>query len=378
MTTRPGSAPIEHWQRRTLRPCNLVAITRQDGYVLRFTDHDGAVTFEGYQYVPAQFAGMSAERREGALRTGNQELYGIIDGETVLVPDLLGDRYRGAEVRHIVTDWNAPWMAIARHRKWIRRVNWTGSSFVATLEGRSQVLHRPAGGRFGGVWSLRCPYKLGGEHCKKDISAWELTGAAVDVVSNRMSVEFDSTQWDAAYQQTDHFYRDGEVEWVWAAPVEPADVTVSGNTTTVLTDLTKTWTVDEHVGRYVRLLAAGQFYALQWGVITSNTATTLTYDVGTGDYAITAHGGSVAYDICPASRNAGTISPIVSYSASTRGVTILRPTPFPILVGDSGIVRVGCDGLFTTCVDKFANGVNHGGSALEPTAARIVEPAPDR
>lgn len=372
MTTRPGNAPVEHWQQRTLRPCNLVAITRQDGFVLRFTDHDGTVTFEGETYAPAQFAGMSAERREGALRTGNQELYGIIDGETVIVPDLLGDRYRGAEVRHVVSDWAYPWLAIARHRKWIRRVNWTGSSFVATLEGRSQVLHRPAGGRFGGVWSLRCPYKLGGEHCKKDISAWDVSGAPVDVVTSRMEIEFDSAAWINSEKQTDGFYAAGEIEWLWAEPIEDGSPAVS--TTTTLTDAAKSWTVDEHVGRYVRIANPGGVdYATEWALIESNTATVLNYSTGT----IVAHPGAY-YDICPKARNHGTISPIVSYRASTRGVTLLRPTPFPVLVGDSGVVRVGCDGLFTTCVDKFDNGVNHGGSALEPTAARIVEPAPDR
>lgn len=376
MTTRPGNAPIEHWQQRTLRPCNLVAITRQDGFVLRFTDHDGTVTFEEETYAPAQFAGMSAERREGALRTGNQELYGIIDGETVLVPDLLGDRYRGAEVRHVVTDWLAPWLPIARHRKWIRRVNWTGSSFVATLEGRSQVLHRPAGGRFGGVWSLRCPYKLGGEHCKKDISAWEIAGASVDTIASRMELTFDTTEWGAGEQETDGFYAGGEVEWLWAEKIEQHD-TFDGVTTTTLTDTARSWTVDEHVGRYVRLIFTSPNYAVEWAIITANTATTLSYEA-TGDArAITAH-ASATYDICAKARNHGTISPIVTYRASTRGVTLLRPTPFAVLAGDSGIVRVGCDGLFTTCVDKFANGVNHGGSALEPTAARIVEPAPDR
>jgi uncharacterized phage protein (TIGR02218 family) len=344
--------------------------------VLRFTDHDRTVTFEGYTYAPAQFAGMSAERREGALRTGNQELYGIIDGDSVLVPDLMGSKYRGAEVRHVVTDWNMPSRWIARHRKWIRNVNWNGSTFIATLEGRTQVLHRPAGGRFGGVWQERCPYILGGVHCTKDVSSLELTGASVATVTSRMELEFDTVEWPSAHQASDDFYANGEVEWVWAAPVQAIAVTASPNTTTLFTDATQSWATNEHVGRYLRLLAAGQFYALEWAVITANTATTISYEVGTGPYAITAHPTS-AYDICPPSRNAGHVSPILNYRAGTRGVTLLRPTPFPVLVGDSGIIRVGCDGLYGTCVDKFANGVNFGGSPLEPTAARIVEPAAD-
>lgn len=372
MTTRPGQAAIDRWATRTHRACNLVAITRRDGFVLRFTDHDRTVTFEGSTYTPALFAGMSAERREGALRTGNQELYGIIDGNSVLIPDLMGSLYRGAEVAHVVTDWAQPWLVIARHRKWIRTVNWSGSAFTATLEGRSQVLHRPAGGRFGGRWTERCPYILGGTYCTKDISAWELFGAAVDVVTSRMEVEFDSTQWNAATMETDDFYRDGEVEWLWAAPVDSGS-TATPTTTTTLTDPGASWTTDEHIGRYVRILApGGDDYAFEWAEVTANTATVLTFDAG----QIAVH-ATADYDICPESRNAGHISPIVRYFANTRGVTILRPTPYPILVGDSGVVRVGCDGLYGTCVDKFSNGINFGGSPLEPTAARLVQPARD-
>ena len=56
----------------------------------------------------------------------------------VLVPDLLGDRYRGAEVAHAVIDWAYPHIApIARHRKWIRSLAWSDSMFIASMEGRS-------------------------------------------------------------------------------------------------------------------------------------------------------------------------------------------------------------------------------------------------
>lgn len=296
MTTRPGERAGELWRvHRGKRPCNLVTITRRDGVALRFTDHDRALLFEGQTFTPANFAGMSAERREAGLRTGDQELYGIIDGNSVLVPDLLGDRYRGAEVAHVVTDWSMPWAWIARHRKWIRSVNWTGSSFVATLETRAQVLTRPAGGGLGGVWTERCPKILGsttGTHpCGADISAWTVAGVTVQTVhSARMDCAMTVASWPGAW--TDEEYRDGEIEWT------------------------------------------------------------------TGD-------------------NAGHISAIVSYTHSTRRIKLLRPTPFAITVGDQGTVRVGCDGLFGTCTSKFSNGDNFGGNNLEPSAAKLVEPAED-
>lgn len=294
MTTRPGNAALELWSKhRSKRPCNLVTITRTDGYVLRFTDHDRTLTFEGQEFVPAQFAGLSAERREAGLRSGNQELRGIIDGVSVLVPDLLGHRYRGAEVLHVVTDWSMPWLAIARHWKKIRTVNWTGSSFVATLEGRAQTLTRAAGGALGGIWTTKCQKVLGsttGSHpCNASIAAWTVAGVTVQAVQRALfECSMTVASWPGSW--ADDEYRDGEIEWT------------------------------------------------------------------TGD-------------------NAGVVSPIVGYAHSTRRITLLRPTPFAIEVGDQGTVRVGCDGLFSTCTSKFSNGDNHGGNHLEPSAARIVEPA---
>ena len=72
--------------------------------------------------------------------------------------------------------------------------------------------------------------------------------------------------------------------------------------------------------------------------------------------------------------NVGTISPIVGFRYSDRRVTLLRPTPFAIQVGDTAVARVGCDGLFATCKAKFANQNNFGGDPNAPSANAIVEP----
>lgn len=213
MTTRPGTAALQQLRlTRGKRLCNLVEITRRDDQVLRFTDHDRVLTFEGQEWRPVVFAAMSARRVEAGLKTGDQEAYGIIDGTYVVVPDLVGNRYRGAEVRHVQTDWSRPWLVKGRHRKWIRAVNWTGAQWVATLHGRTQELQRDAGGRFGGVFTPTCPYVLGDQNCKKDISADVKASVVVDtVVHARMRAQFTTASWSGSY--ADDYYREGEIEW---------------------------------------------------------------------------------------------------------------------------------------------------------------------
>jgi len=367
----------DEWRRsRTKRPCNLVKITMVTGEVVYMTDLDRQITFDGATYRPVVFAGMSAERREAAMRSGNQEVYGIIDGNYVVLPDLLGDRYRGAEVEHVITDFAFPALAIARHRKWIRSVSFTGSNFVATLEGRTQVLTRPAGGRFGGTFTVQCPYKLGGAFCKVDMGASGRTQAGVtvsDVINSRMIVGTDADTYTASFD--DDFFRDGDIQWMWAAPDDTGTTTSSGSTTQ-LVDSTKSWTTDEHVGKEVRFLSGAGGYVetvgtrIDYSRIVANDATTLTFEEMGGSYA-----SGTSYDICGPCDNRGTTSPVVRYVDGSRRVELLFPTPFDIVLGDSGVLRSGCNGLFTTCKTKFANQLNFGGDHEAPTAGKVVEPA---
>ncbi len=369
MTTRPGAWPQEWWRKtRTKRVCNLVKLTRTNGEAVYMTDLDRALTFEGATYRPIVFAGMSAERREAAMRSGNQEAYGIIDGDYVVLPDLLGDRYRGAEVAHVITDFQLPLLVVARHRKWVRSVTFTGSAFVATLEGRTQVLTRPAGGRFGGFFTTVCPYKLGGVYCKKVLTGDDVQyGVRVATITKqRMSVTTTSATWSASLD--DDYFRDGEMAWRWALPVETGQAT-AGITLTTLTDSGQAWTVDEHVGRECRILSGAAGRVVDYMRISANTATTLTFD-GNNTYASGTH-----YDVAGFCDNLGHVSPIAKYVDGTRAIELLFPTPFPIAVGDSGIVKVGCNGLKTTCKDKFSNLDNFGGDAEAPSAGKVVKPA---
>jgi len=383
MTTRPGGLVHDELRyNRGKRVCHLARITRQDGYVLRFTDHDRKLTFENEVFQPIILAGLSADRREAALRSGNQEARGAIDGSVVTIPDLLGNKYRGAMVEQIITDWERPWCVIARHRKWIRSLTWTGSAWVGTLEGRTHLLQRDSAGELGGAWSTPCTKVLGAIGpglCNKliEVGTTNFAGGAARVatiVRQKQQVTFTTASWgNGSPAYTDDFFRDGSFEWIWAAP-EFESVVTATTTATTLTDSTQTWTVNEHVDKYVRILngtAGGLKQGTSFGVILSNTATQLTYASNT---YMNGHGAGTYYDVCGAAANYGILLPIVRYVHSTRDVTLLLPTPFPIAVGDSGIWRAGCDGLRTTCRDKFDNILNHGGDPFAPSAQQIVEP----
>lgn len=379
MTSRAGAKQFMNRVARTFYDCTLLKVVRRDGVTVRITNHDRTLTFEGETYEPILLADLSAERREAALRSGNQEARTLIDGDRFTVPDLIARRWIGAEVFQVRTDWRMPWQWISRDRKWIRSANWTDGVLVCTFEARTQVLTRPAGGRFDGTFTTTCPYTLGDPlTCKKDVSigsGFAGAGARVGtIVKQKGQVLFVVGTWPGTF--VDGYFRDGSFEWKWGAPIDTGTVTATTGDNS-LTDATQSWAVDAHVGNWVRVLTGtGQgVQGAAYAQIVSNTATTVFYATTAAMAGFTA---GQNYDIVPECANAGTVSPIVYYTHATRDCTFLLPTPFDIEVGDSGIWRAGCDGLLTTCAGKFGDAshpLNFGGDPFPPSAQQVIEPA---
>lgn len=376
MTSRPGREALDSLRyERCKKLCHFVKVIPQSIPPLLLTDHDRKVTFEGEVYTPISFGSMSAERREAAFRSGNQEVRGAIDGETITIPQLDANRYRGAEVRQVVANWENPWVVYARHRKWIRSIVRDGSTFIGTLEGRSQAMQRPNAGRFGGSFTTNCTYELGDpSSCKKDISQWEFVAQVKTVLDGRRSFEFWETHFPTNNPATaatfdDEFYRNGSIEWLYGPSSGGSAWT--GLTTTTLTDSTQSWVIDEHVGKYV-IIGNESDLIHAHARVTSNTPTVVSFDA-----IVSASPVSGSYAFAESSAISGTVSPIVSHAHSNRQLDLLIPTPITIAEGSWAILRPGCDGLLSTCRVRFANQLNFGGDPFAPSSVQIIEPVDD-
>jgi hypothetical protein len=278
-------------------------------------------------------------------------------------------------VRQVIVDWRNPTIVLARHRRWIRRMTRTGSSFTATLEGRAQQLQRPNGGRFGGYFTTKCQYRLGGPFCKKDISAFlELNAAETSTTAGQATATSIDT----------------------------------------LEDNTKSWTIDQWAStssqHYYLTTAVGSssIGSGQFRKILSNTAirvsleepfdsqpnSAIGYRIGRGFAVSSVVRGRYEFKVATMSaqtdqffrdgtviftsgNNIGRVFPIADYRSSDRKITLLTPTPFDVVNGDRAIIQVGCDGLIGTCRDKFSNVANFGGDPYAPSAQQLVEPPED-
>ncbi|MFC3526809.1 DUF2163 domain-containing protein [Paracoccus mangrovi] len=142
------------------------AVTRRDGMVLGFTDHDRGLSFEGIEFRPD--AGLSARAvvQGSGLSVDNTEAAGALSDSAITEIDLMAGRWDAADVRLWDVDWNDPGNRRLIFRGQLGEVTRSGAAFRAELRGLSEPLNR-AQGR---VYHPRCSAELGDGQCKFDLT----------------------------------------------------------------------------------------------------------------------------------------------------------------------------------------------------------------
>ncbi len=162
------SAPAlsAHLKTGTTTVCRAWAVTRRDGTVLGFTDHDRALDFEGIDFKAS--SGMSARAIEQTtgLAVDNTEAVGALSDPAIREADVRAGLYDGAEVR----SWLVNWADVAARRLIFRgsmgEIERGGGAFRAELRGLSEALNQP-GGR---IYQKPCSAVLGDGACGVDLA----------------------------------------------------------------------------------------------------------------------------------------------------------------------------------------------------------------
>lgn len=142
------------------------AVRRTDGLTLGFTDHDGALSFEGIAFRPE--AGLTAQALvQGlGLAVDNTEAQGVLSDDAITAEDLAAGRWDGGGVRL----WEVDWTDVAARRLVFRgslgEITFAAGAFRAELRGLAEALNR-AQGR---VYHPRCSALLGDGQCRFDLT----------------------------------------------------------------------------------------------------------------------------------------------------------------------------------------------------------------
>ncbi len=142
--------------------CHVWRLTRADGAVSGFTDHDRDLSHDGLLCLAGDgWTGGVAGWGLGAGEAGTMVAAGAFAAEGLDPDDLAAGLYDGAVVECRRVDWSAPELFVPLWIARISRVRREGEAFTADLEGPLAQLERVAGRSYGRL----CDANLGDDRC---------------------------------------------------------------------------------------------------------------------------------------------------------------------------------------------------------------------
>ncbi len=167
--------------------CNCWALTRRDGVLLGFTDHDGPLSFDGIEFqADAGLSALALQQTTG-LSVDNTEALGALNSTAIKEEDIEAGRYDGAEIRAWLVNWADVTQRQLKFRGTIGELRRRDGTFEAELRGLTDALNMP----IGNVYQKPCGAVLGDNACAFNLGTtgyFELR--VVEAVENRQAFRF--------------------------------------------------------------------------------------------------------------------------------------------------------------------------------------------
>jgi uncharacterized phage protein (TIGR02218 family) len=160
--------------------CNAWRLTRIDGVVLGFTDHDHLLEFDGTQFKPESGFSPSSARTELGLNIDEGEVAGAFSNLAITEQDLASGRYDGALVEVFLLNWQDTSSALKLRTQEIGEVSFGDHIFQAELRSLAHRLDQPQGRNYG----RKCSANLGDTSCKVDLASQLYKGSGTVIASN--------------------------------------------------------------------------------------------------------------------------------------------------------------------------------------------------
>ncbi|MBB5050539.1 putative phage protein (TIGR02218 family) [Afipia massiliensis] len=164
--------------------CHCWKLTRGDGVVQGFTDHDDDLVIAGVTYRAGTSFTSSEATSRFDLSVDGAEIAGALSDEALLESDLAAGRYDAAAVESWLVDWSDVSLRVLTARSTLGEVKREGQAFSAELRGLADQLSQQSGRLF----TARCGADLGDAQCK-----FNLVAAGLQVEGSVTSTESTST-----------------------------------------------------------------------------------------------------------------------------------------------------------------------------------------
>lgn len=155
--------------------CRCWAVTRADGTVYGFTDHDLPLEFEGIAFRANGGMSASALVQGTGLSVDNSEALGVLSDVAISDADIEQGRFDTAEVEAWLVNWANVEERVVQFRGHIGEITRSGGAFQAELRGLTERLNQPQGR----VFQRGCSAVLGDGECRVALSDPALSAALV-------------------------------------------------------------------------------------------------------------------------------------------------------------------------------------------------------
>jgi len=187
--------------------CTLYVITRTDGVILRFTDHDQEILFSSNIYYPGVGFNASAAQKQSGMRSRNRDALGVITSDSITNDDLRAGRYRDAKVEELLVAWDDLALgAFYTNTYWIDEVTFSVEEWQGTLAGITTWLEK----EIGSYYTRDCRFVLGDAQCGKNLASFTFTGAVTAVTTSR-------TRFQSGLANADGYFNYGKLTWTGGA-----------------------------------------------------------------------------------------------------------------------------------------------------------------
>ncbi len=168
-------------------------ITRRDGTVMGFTDHDKNLAVSGVNYLAATGFTPTSIESSSSLSVDNLDVEGVLDSSAITEEDLLAGRYDFAQVDvFMVNHADVSQGTLSLRTGWLGEISVKGSQFVAEIRGIAQHLSQSVGA----LYAPACRASLGDSRCKVALVPHTKTGTVTAV--NGAGIFTDGTRTDVA------------------------------------------------------------------------------------------------------------------------------------------------------------------------------------
>lgn len=165
--------------------CRCWILTRSDGVVQGFTDHDADILLDAVLCRAGTGLLASEATARLGLSVGGSEIAGALADESLSEADLAAGRLDAAQIEVFVVDWSDPALRVQLAKGVLGEVRRDGQAFRAEMRG---LAHRLAEEK-GRLFTPRCTADLGDARCTVDLTHATVRGlGTVDALESVSTV----------------------------------------------------------------------------------------------------------------------------------------------------------------------------------------------